>query len=224
MPVTSRADLYSASAAAEKKDFARAFELYRETGGDRPSRSPGKSRGDVRQWRRREARQRARLRVGCHCAGKWWWRSRERHRHATRAAPECGRACADRRSPGAIRKGRAGGTPAAAALCRRRAGECRSHCEMRSVANPDNFYPVDAKRQRISGTVLVEATVAPDGRARNARVWYSLPANVFDEAGRRVAFASTYEPPKENGVAVACTIRFKVRFCGWHGSGIGARP
>jgi uncharacterized protein len=85
-------------------------------------------------------------------------------------------------------------------------------CGMRSVADPNAFYPPNAKRQEISGTVLVEARVAPDGRARNVRALYSLPAGVFDEAGRRVALSNVYAPPVENGVAVACTIRFKVNF------------
>jgi uncharacterized protein len=85
-------------------------------------------------------------------------------------------------------------------------------CTMRSVVDPNTFYPPNAKRQEISGTVLVEARVAPDGRARNVRAVYSLPAGVFDEAGRRVALANTYAPPVDNGVAVACTIRFKVNF------------
>jgi TonB family protein len=93
---------------------------------------------------------------------------------------------------------------------------------MRAVADPDTFYPQGAKRQGISGTVLVEATVAPDGRARNARTWYSLPAGVFDQAGRRVALANVYTPPKENDVAVACTIIFKIKFTIRGPGGVGA--
>ena len=85
-------------------------------------------------------------------------------------------------------------------------------CSMRSGADPNAFYPPQAKRQEISGTVLMEARVAPDGRARNVRALYSLPSGVFDEAGRRVALSSVYAPPVENGVPVSCTIRFKVNF------------
>ena len=61
------------------------------------------------------------------------------------------------------------------------------------------------------GSVLVEVTVAPDGRGRNVRV-LSLPTELFDEAGRRVALSNVSTPPVENGVALACTIRFKVNF------------
>jgi len=85
-------------------------------------------------------------------------------------------------------------------------------CRMRSVANPDNYYPVDAKNKGLSGTVLVEATIAPDGRARDPRVWYSIPAKTFDEAGRQLALNNQYWPPKVNGVEVPCVMRFKVRF------------
>jgi TonB family protein len=55
---------------------------------------------------------------------------------------------------------------------------------MKIPANPTISFPSDAKREGISGSALVEATVAPDGHARSARVAYSLPAGVFDEAAR----------------------------------------
>jgi TonB family protein len=85
-------------------------------------------------------------------------------------------------------------------------------CRMRSVADPNAFFPIDLKRRGVSGSVVVEATVAPDGRARNIRALHSLPVGAFDEAGRRVALSNVYTPPVENGVKVACTIRFRVNF------------
>jgi uncharacterized protein len=95
----------------------------------------------------------------------------------------------------------------------------KNRCGMRSVADPIAFYPADAKRRGISGTVLVEAKVAPDGRARNVRAIHSVPAGAFEEAGRRVALSSGYTPPVENGVPLSCTIRFKVNFSVREGSG-----
>jgi uncharacterized protein len=95
----------------------------------------------------------------------------------------------------------------------------KRRCAMRSVADPLAFYPADARRRGTSGTVLVEAKVAPDGRARNVRAIYSVPAGVFDEAGRRVALSSGYTPPVENGVTLTCTIRFKVNFSIREGGG-----
>jgi uncharacterized protein len=88
----------------------------------------------------------------------------------------------------------------------------RRYCAMRVAVDPNTFYPRDAKLRGISGSVIVDTTVAPDGRARNVRVWNSLPARVFDNAGRRVALSNVYRPPIENGVAVPCRIRFKVVF------------
>jgi TonB family protein len=67
-------------------------------------------------------------------------------------------------------------------------------------------------KQGISGSVIIQTTVLPDGHARNPRVTFSVPPNAFDAAGRNVALNTGYEAPKENGVAVPCTITFKVKF------------
>lgn len=92
-------------------------------------------------------------------------------------------------------------------------------CRMRAAADPDLFYPEAAKRQNVSGSVLVEAEVKADGSARTPRVWYSFPPEAFDAPGRAVALSSQYWPKKENGKPVACTILFKVKFrtTGSHG-------
>jgi TPR repeat protein len=84
-------------------------------------------------------------------------------------------------------------------------------CSMRVAVNPDNYYPPDAKRRGISGTVLVDATVAPDGRPREIHV-LSLPLKVFEEAGQIVALKNVYTVPRVDGRALSCTIRFKVNF------------
>ena len=225
MPVTSRADLYSASAAAEKKDFVRAFELYRELAEIGHSEAQenlavmyvsgeGVKRDNVLGY----AWAAIALENGGGEAAKGIVAQLEPHLNpAARSRiaevqSQFGKAALQERllptlptSPMPIRP-----------------GAPDSHlCQMRSPANPDTYYPYDAKIQMISGTVMVEATVAPDGRARNARVWYSLPAKVFDESGRRVAMNNVYTPPRENGVPVACTIRFKVRFRVTYASGGG---
>lgn len=209
MPLTSRADLYTAAAAAEKKDFARAFELYRELA---EIGQPYAQENMAVMYVSGEGVKRDNV------LGYAW---------ATIALENGGGEAAK----GIIAQLESHMTPAArnrvaelqsrfgkAALQERLfpmppvPGKPANRCDMRVPANPDTYYPYDAKIQMISGTVLVEATVAPDGRARNARVWYSLPAHVFDEAGRRVAMNNIYTPPRENGVPVACTMRFKVRF------------
>lgn len=219
MPLTSRADLYSAAAAFEAKELERAFELYRELAelGHAEAQEnlavmyvngEGVKRNNVLgyAWASLalsngggEAARGIVNQIEPHLTAAARERIAEVHSKFGTAALE------ERLLPKAQ-------APSAWIL---------NQCKMRSVADPDNYYPADAKRQLISGTVLVEATVAPDGRARNVRAWYSLPANVFDEAARRVAFANVYDPPKENGVAIACTVRFKVKFT-VRGSGVAA--
>jgi len=217
MPLTCRADWYAASEAAQKQDFARAFALYREIAelGHAEAQEniavmyingEGVKRDNVLGY----AWAAIALENGGGEAAKGIVTQLEPHLNpAARARiaevqAQFGKSALEERLLPQITAASVNPT----------------YCKMRSVANPDNFFPSEAKRQGISGTVLVEVTVAHDGRARTARVWYSLPANLFDEAGRQVAFASTYEPPKENGVAVACTVRFKVRFA--VGAGMGA--
>ena len=218
MPLTSRADLYTAAAALEKKEFERAFELYRELAeiGQPYAQEnlavmyvsgEGVKRDNVLGY----AWASIALENGSGEAAKGIVAQLEPHLNAaarTRIAEVQSRfgkvALQERLLP----------TP-------RVPGRRANLCEMRVPANPDTYYPNDAKTQMISGAVLVEATVAPDGRARNARVWYSLPAKIFDEAGRRVAMNNTYTVPRENGVRGACTIRFKVRFRVTNASGGG---
>ena len=85
-------------------------------------------------------------------------------------------------------------------------------CTMVAPANPDDYYPPEAKRLGVSGSVLVQALVQPDGSARNPRVWYSYPIGAFDAPGRAVALASHYSAKTENGVRVPCSLLFKVKF------------
>jgi TonB family protein len=92
-------------------------------------------------------------------------------------------------------------------------------CKMRTPVNPDDYYPEEAKRDGISGSADVDVEVAPDGRARNVRVLYSLPARWFDAAGMRVALDSSYTAPTVNGRRVPCRIRFRVKFSSLRGGG-----
>ena len=220
-PLTCRADLYSASEAVEKQDFARAFELYRELAElGHPEAQENlavmyvNGEGVKRDNALGYAWAALAVENGAGEASQGIVKQLEPHLNpAARARiaevqARFGKAALEERL---LPKPYVPGT-----------AEDAKPCGMRSPANPDDFYPFDAKRQMISGVVLVEVTVAPDGRARNARAWYSLPANVFDEAGRRVALANDYDPPKENGVPIACTLRFKVKFSIHRGGGVGS--
>src|SRR5215831_6184225 len=45
-------------------------------------------------------------------------------------------------------------------------------------------YPVEAEQKGVQGEAYVEFTVMPDGRARNPRVVYAVPAGYFEEVSR----------------------------------------
>lgn len=86
------------------------------------------------------------------------------------------------------------------------------YCAMKAPADPTDYYPYEAKRLGLAGEVLIEARIAADGSVRQPRARYSVPADTFEEAGRAVALSSKYTPATENGVAIPCVLRFKVKF------------
>jgi len=85
-------------------------------------------------------------------------------------------------------------------------------CRMKAAPDPDHYFPAKAKIQGITGEVLMDVRVAADGSVRLPRAWYSFPAEIFEEAGRAVALNSSYTPKVVDGVFMPCTIRFKVKF------------
>jgi uncharacterized protein len=211
IPGAARADLYAASAAVEAKDYARAFELYRELAelGHAASQEvlavmyvngEGVKRDNVLGY--------AWAAIALENGGGEAARG-----IVTQLEPHLSAAARGRIAEVQAQFGKAAlqarllPTPRGAPVA-----QPAGTCQMKSAADPDYFYPPEAKRQEISGSVLVEVTVAPDGRARQVYVWYSLPAGVFDEPARRVALSSVYDPPRVNGAATECTVRFKVRF------------
>ena len=211
-----RADLYQAAAALEKQDLPRAFDLYREIaelghGGAQETlaimyvNGEGVSRDNVLGY----AWAKLALANGGGDSAKSIVSQIEPHlKEPTRAR------VADiesRFGPEALRK-RILPVPMSPAEVAAASKPNTTACRMRSPADPNLFYPQEAKRQGITGTVLIEASVEPDGSARAPRVWYSFPAEAFDAPGRAVALSSNYSPRIEDGKPVACSILFKVRF------------
>lgn len=209
-PIAVRADLYSANSAAQRQDYPRAFELYRELAelGHGESQEmlavmyvngEGTSRDNVLGY----AWAAIALENGGGEAARGIITQLEPHmKEAARkrvadVQSQFGKAALeDRLLPKPFVEGTS----------------IKNPCRLRSPGNPDTFFPLDAKLKQISGTVLVEATVAPDGRARDPRVWYSMPEKIFDEAGRQLALSNRYWPPVVNGVGIPCVVRFRVRF------------
>jgi uncharacterized protein len=75
-----------------------------------------------------------------------------------------------------------------------------------------NVYPELAVRQGIQGHAYMEFTVMPDGRARNPRVVYAVPAEIFDESSRKLILRSEFTPATEKGVPVTCTMSLMVQY------------
>lgn len=83
-------------------------------------------------------------------------------------------------------------------------------CKMVSPANPDFYYPEHARTNFIRGMALVQARILPDGSARNPTVWFSFPVGEFDQSARAVALQSRYASTAAEGEP--CTMLFKVKY------------
>ena len=82
--------------------------------------------------------------------------------------------------------------------------------EPRKLNHVPPVYPPIARAARREGTVILEATIAADGRVTNVRVLQSSP--LFDEAAIDAVRQWRYTTPTLNGVPVAVTMTVVVRF------------
>ncbi len=80
------------------------------------------------------------------------------------------------------------------------------------IVDPDDYYPVAARSRGIAGDVIVEMTVFGDGRAHDPRAQSSYPPDVFVVAARSVTLHNKYKTALADGTAVPCVIRIKVKF------------
>jgi periplasmic protein TonB len=71
-------------------------------------------------------------------------------------------------------------------------------------------YPADARRQGISGTVMVELVVDERGRAQDVRVLRGPPA--LGEAAMRAVRLSRFTPGRHEGEPVKVRISLPIRF------------
>ena len=88
-------------------------------------------------------------------------------------------------------------------------GESR---DVRVVTAPRPKYPAAAARNRQSGWVEVEFTVAATGEVQNAHVVESQPGRVFDREAVSAVESAKFEPKLVNGQAVASTIKRRIDF------------
>jgi uncharacterized protein len=86
----------------------------------------------------------------------------------------------------------------------------REPCKMtKPFAGP---YPTAAYLKGIQGQAYVELTVMPDGRARNPRVVYSVPAGFFEEAARASILKTEFQPARSKEGWVPCTMAVMFRY------------
>ncbi|MBB4857690.1 protein TonB [Novosphingobium chloroacetimidivorans] len=64
-------------------------------------------------------------------------------------------------------------------------------------------YPIDARRQKIQGTVKLRILVGPDGRVRDLQVAVSSGSDLLDRAALSAVKRWRYAPQQQNGVPVS---------------------
>jgi len=72
------------------------------------------------------------------------------------------------------------------------------------------FYPDLAQKARISGTVIIEAVIGPDGKVTDARVLRSIP--LLDHAALDAVSQWLYTPTLLNGMPVSVVMTVTVTF------------
>ena len=209
-PTAARADLYSANQAYDKKDYARAFELYRELA----------ELGQVYAQQNL-----AIMYVNAegvprdNIAGYGWAVIAKENGGGGEAI----QGIIDQLEPHMTEKARLRIAEmkaqfGSAALDKKLLPKIfdganytdRTPCKISKPAN--STYPGDAVRRGIQGNVYMEFTVMPDGRARNPRVVLAVPTGVFENAARRTIMHSEFSPSTQKGVPVPCTIGTMVTF------------
>ena len=77
--------------------------------------------------------------------------------------------------------------------------------------HPEAEYPPEALKQRLEATVGLELTVDEGGNVADAHVT-TTGGQGFDEAALRAAKQFTFEPARQNGVAVRSVVEFNYEF------------
>jgi uncharacterized protein len=204
------ADLYSAAAAVEKQDFAHAFELYREVA--EMGRLEGQENLAVSYVNGEGVKRDNVLGFAWAQIARENGGGEEMQKIIDAIQPHLTEAAKARVAELQAKFGKEGLQTSLLPVRSVARGNADPDCKFAIPANPDNYYPEGAIHGGVSGSVYLDFTVSPDGRAHHPRVLYGMPAIVFDEAGKAVVRASTFKPKMQDGVAVPCTMRIRVKF------------
>ncbi len=83
---------------------------------------------------------------------------------------------------------------------------------MMKYLNDSIVYPAKAKEKGISGTVVLQLTIARTGKITGIRVVNSVDSTLNEEAVRVVSKMPDWQPAKQNGKNVAVYFYVPVRF------------
>ncbi|GEM_PF-3811886 len=83
---------------------------------------------------------------------------------------------------------------------------------MMKYLNDSIVYPTKAKEKGISGTVMLQLTIARTGKITGIRVVNSVDSTLNEEAVRVVSKMPDWQPAKQNGKNVAVYFYVPVRF------------
>ncbi|HUG55369.1 MAG TPA: energy transducer TonB [Vicinamibacteria bacterium] len=86
-------------------------------------------------------------------------------------------------------------------------GQIRAPAKVRNVAP---VYPPVARKAGVQGTVILEATISPQGRVTNVRVLRGIP--LLDDAALEAVRQWSYSPTLLNGVPVPVVMTVTVNF------------
>ncbi|MDB9822844.1 TonB family protein [Deltaproteobacteria bacterium] len=73
-------------------------------------------------------------------------------------------------------------------------------------------YPYNAKRSNISGEVILQFIVTKEGTVRDAIVFESEPAGVFDQSTLDAVYRYRFQPGTKDGQAVDVTVKMPIVF------------
>ncbi len=81
-----------------------------------------------------------------------------------------------------------------------------------AVTVPRPAYPEPARRGRVEGRVVVEATVGIDGTVVDSKVVGSSGSELLDEAARAAALRAEFRPAQRDGRPVSARVLIPYRF------------
>ena len=78
--------------------------------------------------------------------------------------------------------------------------------------NLSDYYPRRALRQGVTGVTTIKLVIDKTGRVGDITILSSTPAGVFENAARRHAHASKFQPGVRNGRPVSSVVRYSIKW------------